>query len=282
MISDIHTNPRDIKFSRIMKENFVKLVITRDMISLIFYEEAPTIGVVLADMIDGTEVVPNFLAGPITSKIIAHMKEVREKVVHVLNSQPEVIKEAWSKDRDYDEMLSNLKIVMDKKQVEGTPLKRELMHWNEVILVAFGSLNENRPQDVLLLVLLHVYNDSHQYPKLPDYSLKMSRYIKLGEVWSVMFHIYTGLDYEQHRMLTCLRLACSFDDDIFGGEATLMGWTSYPPIGTQLRINVPALKSWKRADGNVFFITNELIKLDSAKQYLAAIANVRTLGHISR
>jgi hypothetical protein len=77
MFSDIRTNPRDIKFDRIMKENVDKLVITRDMISLIFYEEAPTIGVVLTDMIDGTKVVPNFLAGPITSKRIAHMKEVR-------------------------------------------------------------------------------------------------------------------------------------------------------------------------------------------------------------
>jgi hypothetical protein len=123
-------------------------VITRDIIALILYEEAPTIGVVLTDMIDGTKVVPNFLASPITSKLSAHMKEVRGGVVHVLNSQPEVTKEAWSKDRDYDEMLSNLKIVMDKKQAEGTPLKRELMHWNEVIMVAFGSLDENRSQEL--------------------------------------------------------------------------------------------------------------------------------------
>jgi hypothetical protein len=97
------------------------------------------------------------------------MKEFREKVAHVLNSQPEVTKDDWSTDRDYDEMLSNLKIVMDKKQTEGTPLKRELMYWNEVILVAFGSLNENHPQELLLLVLLHVYSESHQYPQLPDY-----------------------------------------------------------------------------------------------------------------
>jgi hypothetical protein len=81
-----------------------------------------------------------------------------------------VTKEAWSMDRDYDAILSNLKIVMDKKPAEGTPLKRELMLWNEVIVVAFGSLNENLPQELLLLVLLYVYNDKHQYPKLPDYS----------------------------------------------------------------------------------------------------------------
>jgi hypothetical protein len=169
IFSDIHTNPRDIKFDRIMKENVDKLVITRDMISLIFYEESPTIGVVLTDMIDGTKVVPTFLAGPITSKRIAYMKEVREKVVHVLNSQPEVTKDDWSTDRDHDEMLSNLIIFMDKKQTEGNPLKMELMYWNGVILVAFGSLNENHPQELFLLVLLHVYDDSHQYPKLPDY-----------------------------------------------------------------------------------------------------------------
>jgi hypothetical protein len=41
-------------------------------------------------------------------------------------------------DRDYDAMLSNLKIVLDKKPAEGTPLKGELMFWNEVIMVAFG------------------------------------------------------------------------------------------------------------------------------------------------
>jgi hypothetical protein len=49
-------------------------------------------------------------------------------------------------DRDYDAILYNLKIVLDKKPVEGTTLKRELMLWNEVIMVAFGSLNENRSQ----------------------------------------------------------------------------------------------------------------------------------------
>jgi hypothetical protein len=121
-------------------------------------------------------------------------------------------------------MLSHLKNVMDKKQTEVTPLKREFMYWNEVIFVAFGSLNENRPQELFLLVLLNVYTESHQYPPLPDYFLKMPRYIKLGEVCSVMFLIYTGLDDGQHRMLTWLRLACSFDDDIFEGDATLMGW----------------------------------------------------------
>jgi hypothetical protein len=83
-------------------------------------------------------------------------------------------------------------------------------------------------------------------------------------------------------MLICLRFACSFDDDIFEGDATMMGWINDPPIGTQLRINVPALKSWKRADGDVSFITNELIKLDTANQYLAAVANVRILNQISR
>jgi hypothetical protein len=45
---------------------------------------------------------------------------------------------------------------------------------------------------------------------------------------------------------------------------------------------VPALKSWKRADGNLSFITNEILKLDTAKQYLAAVANVRALDRISR
>jgi hypothetical protein len=110
----------------------------------------------------------------------------------------------------------------------------------------------------------------------------MPRYIKLGEVWSVMFRIYTGLDDGQHRMLTWLCLVCSFDDNIFEGDATMMGWINDPPIGTQQRINVPALKSWKRADGNVSFITNEIIKLDTAKQYLAAVSNVRTFDHISR
>jgi hypothetical protein len=77
MFSDILTNPRDVKIDRIMKENVDKSVITRYMMSLIFYEEAPTIGVVLIYIINGTKVVPNFLAGPITSKIISYMKEVR-------------------------------------------------------------------------------------------------------------------------------------------------------------------------------------------------------------
>jgi hypothetical protein len=45
---------------------------------------------------------------------------------------------------------------------------------------------------------------------------------------------------------------------------------------------VPALKSWKRADGNVSFITNELIKPDTSKQYLAAVENIRALDQISR
>jgi hypothetical protein len=45
---------------------------------------------------------------------------------------------------------------------------------------------------------------------------------------------------------------------------------------------VPALKSWKFADGNVSFMTNELIKLDTAKQYLAAVAKVRAIDQISR
>jgi hypothetical protein len=94
IFSDIRTNPRIVKIDRIMTENVEKALITRDMISLIFYEEAPTIGVVLTDMIDGTKGVPNLLAGPITHKRISHMKEVREKVVDVLNSQPEVTKGA--------------------------------------------------------------------------------------------------------------------------------------------------------------------------------------------
>jgi hypothetical protein len=80
MFSDIHTNPSDVKIDLIMKENVEKSVITREMISLICYEEAPTIGVVLTYMIDGTKVVPNFLAGPITAKRVSHMKEVSGKV----------------------------------------------------------------------------------------------------------------------------------------------------------------------------------------------------------
>jgi hypothetical protein len=112
--------------------------------------------------------------------------------------------------------------------------------------------------------------------------LKIPRYTKLGEVWSAMFRIYTGLDDGQHHMLMWLRLACSFDDDIFEGDAIMMGWINDPPVGTHLRINVPALKSWKCADGNLSFITNALIKLDTSKQYLAAVANVRALDQISR
>jgi hypothetical protein len=38
MFSDISTNPRGVKIERIMTENVDKAVITRDMISLIFYE----------------------------------------------------------------------------------------------------------------------------------------------------------------------------------------------------------------------------------------------------
>jgi hypothetical protein len=96
-------------------------VITRDVISLLFFEDAPMIGVVLTDMIDGTKVVPNFLAGPITPTRITHMKEVREKVVQVPNIQPEVTNGAWSRERDYDKILSHLKTVMSKKQTEKEP-----------------------------------------------------------------------------------------------------------------------------------------------------------------
>jgi hypothetical protein len=179
-----------------------------------------------------------------------------------------VTKEAWCRDRDFDQMLLNLKIVMDKKPSEGTPLKQELMYWNEFVSVAFGSLNENRPQELLILVL-HVRNESRNYPPLPDYFSKLPRHLKLGEVWSILFHIYTGLDDGRHRMLTWLRLACSFDNGIFEGDAILMGWTNETPTGTYLHMNVPALKSWRRADGNVSFIKNELIQFDSVKQYLA-------------
>jgi hypothetical protein len=226
IFSDIHTNPRDIKIDRIMTENVDKDVITRDIISLIFYEVSPTIGVVLTDMIDGTKVVPKFLAGPITTNIISHLKEVREKVIEVLISQPDVTKVAWSKDRDCGTMLTNLKKVFERKPAEGTPLKRELVLWNKVILIAFGSLIENRPQELLLLVCLRVYNDADLF--------KMSRCIKLGEVWSTMFGIYTGLDNGQHRMLTWLRLACFFDEDIFEGNNTMMGWINYPPAANHL------------------------------------------------
>jgi hypothetical protein len=147
------------------------------------------------------------------------------------------------------------------------------MLWNKVILVAFGPLNDNCPQE-LLLVFLHVYINTQQYQKLPDHLSKMPRYIKLGDVWSDMLG--------QHRMLTWLRLACSFDDDIFEGYATMMGWINDPPVATHLRIKLPALKCWKRADGNVSFITNELIKLDTSKQYLTAVFKVRAIYQISR
>jgi hypothetical protein len=123
VFSDICTSAREIKFDENKKEDVDKLVITRENMSLIFYEEAPTIVVVLADMIDGTKHVPNFLAGPITSERIAHMKQVRERVFSILNTQPKVKEEAWCTDRDYDKMLLELKIVMDKKPPKGTPLK---------------------------------------------------------------------------------------------------------------------------------------------------------------
>jgi hypothetical protein len=87
MFSDIWTNARDINFDRIMNGTVDRLVITRQPISLIFYEEATVYSVVLTDMIDGTKVVPNFLTGPITLERIAHMKLVREKVFEVLNTQ---------------------------------------------------------------------------------------------------------------------------------------------------------------------------------------------------
>jgi hypothetical protein len=152
MFSDICTNPRDVKIDQIMTEKVYKAVITRDMISFIFYEVAPTIGVVLTDMIDGTKVVPNFLAGPFTTNIISHLKEVREKVIEVLNSQRHVTIVAWLKDRNYGAMLKKKKKVLEKKPAEGTPLKMEFVLWNKVILVAFGSLNENRRQELLLHV----------------------------------------------------------------------------------------------------------------------------------
>jgi hypothetical protein len=46
-------------------------------------------------------------------------------------------------------------------------------------------------------------------------------------------------------------------------------------------MNLSALKTWRRDDGNVSFITNELILFDSNNQYLAAVANVRILDQIS-
>jgi hypothetical protein len=128
--------------------------------SLIFYEEATVRGMVLTYMIDGTKVVPNFLAGPITSERVGHMKQVREKVFEVLNTQPWVTEEAWFSDRDYVQRLSNVKAGMDTKEPEGTPMRRELVYWNSFILAAFGSLNENLPQELFLLVLLHVHNES--------------------------------------------------------------------------------------------------------------------------
>jgi hypothetical protein len=281
MFSDIRTNARDINFDRIVNGTVDRLGITRQPMSLIFYEEAAVDGVVLTYMIDGTKVVPNFLAGPITLERIAHMELVREQVFEVLNTQPGVTKEAWLSNRDYDQMLSNVKAGMDTKEPKGTPMRRELVCWNSFILAAFVSPNENRPQELLLLVLLHVHNESGEYAPLPDYFVKLPRHLKLSEVWSILFRIYTGLDDGQHRMLMWLRLACSFDDDIFLGDATLLGWTNLPPTGKNLRMNLPALKSWRRDDGNVSFITNELILFDSNKQYLAAVANVRILDQIS-
>jgi hypothetical protein len=281
MFSDIRTNARDINFDRIMSGTVDRTVITRHPMSLIFYEEATDRGMVLTDMIDGTKVVPDFLAGPITLERVGHMKQVREKVFEVLNTQQWVTEEAWCSDRDYVQMLSNVKAVMDKKEPEGTPMRRELVYWNSFILAAFGSLNENRPQELLLLVLLHVHNESGGYAPLPDYFEKLPRHLKLAEVWSILFRIYTGLDDGQHRMLTWLRLACSFDDDRFWGDATLLGWTNPPSTGKSLRMNLPALKTWSRDDGNVSFITNELNLFGSNKLYRAAVANVRTLDQIS-
>jgi hypothetical protein len=52
------------------------------------------------------------------------MKQVREKVFEVLNTQPGVTEEAWFSDRDYDQMMSNVKDVMDTKEPEGTPMRR--------------------------------------------------------------------------------------------------------------------------------------------------------------
>jgi hypothetical protein len=115
MFSDIRTNARDINFDRIMNGTVDRKVITRQPMSLIFYEEATVDGVVLTDLIDGTKVVPNFLAGPITSELIAHMKLVREKVFEVLNTQPGVTEESWLSKRDYDQRLSHVKAVMDSK-----------------------------------------------------------------------------------------------------------------------------------------------------------------------
>jgi hypothetical protein len=256
MFSDIRTNARDINFDRIMNGTVDRTVITRQPMSLIFYEEATADGIVLPDMIDRTKVVPNFLAGPITLERIAHMKQVREKVFEVLNIQPGVIEEAWFSDRDYDQMLSNVKAVVDTKEPEGKPMRPELVCWNSFMLAAFGSINENRPQDLFLLVVLHVHNESGEYAPLPDYFSKLPRHLKLAEVWSILFRIYTGLDDGQHRMLMWFRLAFSFDDNIFLGDATLLGWTNLPPIGESLRMNLPALKTWSRDDGNISFITN--------------------------
>jgi hypothetical protein len=188
-----------------------------------------------------------------------------------------VTKEAWLSNRDYDQMMSNVKAVMDTKEPEGTPMRRELVCWNSFILAAFGSLNDNRQQELLLLVLLHVHNESGEYAPLKDYFAKLPRYLKLAEVWSILLPIYTGLDDGRHRLLNGIRLACYFDDNIFLGAAILLGWTNLPPTGKNLRMNLPALESWRRDDVNVSFITNELILFDSNKQYLSAVANVRIL-----
>jgi hypothetical protein len=160
-------------------------------------------------------------------------------------------------------------------------MRRELVCWNSFILAAFGSLNENHPKELLLLVLLHVHNKSGEYAPLPGYFAKLPRHLKLAEVRSILFRIYTGLDDGQHRMLMWIRLACSFDEDIFLGDATLLGWTNVPPTGKSLRINLPALKTWSREDGNVSFITNELSLFVSKNQYLAAVANVSIIDQIS-
>jgi hypothetical protein len=94
MFSDIRTNARDINFKRIVNGTVDRLVITIQRMSLILYEEATSNGVVLTDMIDGMEVVPNFLTGPVTLERVSYMKQVREQVFDVLNTQPGVTKEA--------------------------------------------------------------------------------------------------------------------------------------------------------------------------------------------
>jgi hypothetical protein len=70
---------------------------------------------------------------------------VREQVVHVLKNVPSVLAPVWPEENDYDKMVTKLVKLHSKKTIAETPLKQELILWNEVCLMEFGSLNERRP-----------------------------------------------------------------------------------------------------------------------------------------